>query len=512
MKIWKTGTVRENLLRTGMGCFAFAAGMTLVNIMLLPFARMYHGYRAVETLAACVLALSMYALWGRWLMRTDEMRLEEISRRWVPVCVTVLFVIQVTLGYMMEYTPSGDNFMLYNGSKMLASDGNFARNPDFGLYLARFSNQWGIVLIFTGLWKLSTLLGLERAYMLVMVVQALLYIPGVLSTLGAARRVRGVRAQLMLLAILMTCMPLYLASSVLYTDTFSLPFVMMALNLALRVIQEKDAKRQLMLCAACGLIMAIGGMIKMTVAIMLIAAAIVWALTLKPVRAAACVGLCSVMLLASNALVSRTMLGGPIDIEVYEQQNTPTIHWFMMSIPTADNPYGEFSGDYALTWRMMDEGESREVIMDSIYTRIKDRIYTLRYPDRLLMAALRKNGAAFGDGTFGLTEMLDDDPVRRNVISSVVLSFGEHYATYRAIASGIFFAHLLMAVAACVRDIRRRDLSMGIGYVAAFGMMLFLMLWEARTRYFFGYVPVILLLGSMAIDIKREGRHHEGKA
>ena len=37
MKIWKTGTVRENLLRSGMGCFAFAAGITLINIMLLPF-------------------------------------------------------------------------------------------------------------------------------------------------------------------------------------------------------------------------------------------------------------------------------------------------------------------------------------------------------------------------------------------------------------------------------------------------------------------------------------------
>ena len=505
MKIWKTGTVRENLLRSGMGCFAFAAGITLINIMLLPFASGHHGYHAGLALAAGALALAVYAWLGRSLLRTDEKRLESISRRLIPVCVAALFAIQVILGYMMEYTPSGDNFMLYNGSQMLASDGNFARYPDFGLYLARFSNQWGALLLFTGLWKISALLGLERAYMLIVVVQAMLYIPGVLSALGAAKRVRGVRAQLMLLAMLMTCLPLYLASSVLYTDTFSLPFVMMALYLALRVMQEKDAKRQLLLCAACGLVITFGGLIKMTVAIVLIAAAIAWALTLRPVRAAACIALCGAMLLTGNALVSRAMLGGPIDVKVYEQQNTPTIHWFMMSIPTADNPYGGFGGDYTITWNMMDAGESREAVMDSIYTRIKDRIYTLRYPNRLVLAALRKNSAAFGDGSFGLTEMLDDDPVRKNVISSIVLSSGAHYAVYRAITSGIFFAQLLMAVMACVRDIRRRDLSMGLGYVAAFGMMLFLMLWEARARYFFGFVPVILLLGSMVMNRKSEG-------
>ena len=142
--------------------------------------------------------------------------------------------------------------------------------------------------------------------------------------------------------------------------------------------------------------------------------------------------------------------------------------------------------------------------MDSIYSRMKDKIYTLRYPDRLVLAALRKNAANFGDGTFGMTEMLDDNPVRPNAVSQVVLEEGRYYALYQAVASGVFFAQLMLAVLTCVRDIRRWDLRMAPGYVAAFGMMLFLMLWEARARYFFGFVPVILLLASRIAAEKEE--------
>ncbi len=44
--------------------------------------------------------------------------------------------------------------MLYNGSQMLAADGNFDHYTDFYLYLSRYSNQWGFMLMLTGFYKL----------------------------------------------------------------------------------------------------------------------------------------------------------------------------------------------------------------------------------------------------------------------------------------------------------------------------------------------------------------------
>lgn len=497
-------SLRENLLRTGMGFFAFSAGVTLFNVLALPIARQYHGYRAVIMLPAFVLAILAYVFAARRMAQTDDVQLERVRRVAVPVFLTALFIIQVLLGYLMQYEPAGDNHAVYEGSRILACNGNFDEFPNYELYLARFSNQWGILLFFTGMWKLFTFLGLKSIFMPQVIVQALLYIPGMFSALSIARRTRGVRAELMLLVLLTSCLPLYLAAGVVYTDTFSLPFVPIVLDLALRVIHEKDAKRQLLLAAACGLTATLGGMIKMTVVIALMAAVIVWMMTMHRVRALLCGALCGAILLMGNVAMHHAMLGGAIDRQIYEQQNMPKVHWIMMAIPSSDNPYGSYATEYGLTWSMMDEGASREEIMDSICLRMKDKIYTLRYPDRLMLAALRKNAANFGDGTFGMTEMLDDNPVRPNTVSQIVLGGGRYYALYQAITSGVFFAQLLLATLACVRDICRRNLNMASGYVAAFGMMLFLMLWEARARYFFGFVPVILLLASQVAAEKEE--------
>ena len=133
----KDRSLRENLLRTGMGFFAFAAAATLVNVLALPIARQYHGYRAGVMFPAFALAALAYGFAAYRMAKTDDACLERMRRIAVPAYLIVLFIVQVVLGYMMEYVPAGDNFMLYNGSGLLASDGCFDRYPDFELYLAR---------------------------------------------------------------------------------------------------------------------------------------------------------------------------------------------------------------------------------------------------------------------------------------------------------------------------------------------------------------------------------------
>ena len=133
----------------------------------------------------------------------------------------------------------------------------------------------------------------------------------------------------------------------------------------------------------------------------------------------------------------------------------------MMSIPSGNNPYGGFSGDYAITWGMMEEGATHEEVMASIYSRMKDKIYTLRYPNRLISAALHKDSSFMGDGTYGMTEMLDDGPVRENVVSSFVLEGRSRYRLHMTLCTGVWLAQLTLALLACVRDIRRSDPASG---------------------------------------------------
>lgn len=503
---WTKENYRPELLRTGMGCFVFGAAMTLFNMLVLPINRRVIGFHYPSCLIAFFAAIASYIFLGKVLERTSEMKLERIRRVAVPAFIIVLFIVQVTMGYLLEYTPAGDNGAVYGGAKILAENGRFDSTTEHELYFARFPNQWGFLLFCTLMWKVFGVFNPESIFMPLVVVQALLYIPGVLSALALARKTKkGVRAELMMLAMLVTCLPLYLSASVLYTDTFSMPFVPMAMNLAFDVIRETDQKRQIRRAIAFGVVVAVGSMIKMTVLIILMAAVICWALTIKPVRAFAYAAVCVLIFALCNSVMHQMIFDRIVARDLYEYHNTPAIHWVMMAIPSSGNEWGIFSYDYAITWGMMEEGVPREEIMASIYSRIKDKIYTLRYPQRLVMAALRKNISAFSDGTFGMSEMLNDGPVRAGKISDIVLKGWPQFRFYQGIASGIYYAHLFMALLGCVRDIRRRDVRMALGYVAAFGMMFFMMLWEARTRYFYGCISVILLLSCcFAADRKKE--------
>ena len=490
----KHSPLREGLVRAGMGCCCIAAAVTALNVLLLPFARACYGFGWLPELLACAAALALFIGLGGALRRMEDARAERIARIVRPAFLLLLLAVQLVLGCMMAYTPMGDNFMLIRGSQMLARDGSFAANPDFGLYLARFSNQWGFFLMLTGLFRLLSLFGLEDCLFVLAAIQALLYTAAMRAALSLARRLRGARGEIMMTAMLALCLPLYLAAAVLYTDTFSLPFVVFTLCCAQRVLDAPDGRRQLLWAALCALSALVGGQIKMTVAIALIAAVILWLLRLPALRAVLLSALCAAVLALGTAGVHSVMLSGIIDPAVYAQQNTPLIHWVMMSIPTSDNPYGGATGDYGITWGMMDEGATHEEVMGSILTRMKDRIYTLRYPNRLLTAPLRKNAAGMGDGTYGMTEMLDDGPLRENAVSAVVLEGRPYYALYAAVCTGIAMAHMLLAALGTLRALRARDTRTALPAVAMVGIILFLLLWEARGRYGFGFMPVLLLL------------------
>ena len=72
----KSEGARERLLRTGMGCFAFAAGMTLVNVLVLPIGRNALGYSVALCYTVFMLALAGFMAFAN--IRVAIARVREI--------------------------------------------------------------------------------------------------------------------------------------------------------------------------------------------------------------------------------------------------------------------------------------------------------------------------------------------------------------------------------------------------------------------------------------------------
>lgn len=66
--------MRTKLLRSGLGFFAFAAGISLVNVLFFPYARENYGYGLIGLWLAYAAALALLMLAGRAVsrMRADR--------------------------------------------------------------------------------------------------------------------------------------------------------------------------------------------------------------------------------------------------------------------------------------------------------------------------------------------------------------------------------------------------------------------------------------------------------
>ena len=487
-------SLRERLLRTGQCLAVLSMLLTACNCLFLPFARSCYHVRLPVELAGLFLSLLAGVLFLTFT-RGHEARLFSLA---APLWLSLFFVVSVLIGYAMEYTPAGDNFMLYNGSELFAAEGSFESNPGFGLYLARFPNQWGCFWLMTFVRMILNRLGVTQVFMPLVILQAALHTVGYGLLLRSVRKVYGIPTAFRLLLCLALFPPIYLASGNLYTDTLSLPFSLMAFALAVQSLsQAKSGECFTHTALLCGLASAFGAQIKMTVLIILIAA-VLYGLLLFPLKKAVLfVLLTTLPVVLLTGWLHALTLRSAVDPEVYRQQKTPFLHWIVMSIPTGDNPHGSYRwADYDETWRLTDGGASRAELTRSLLTRMKDKIYTLRYPNRLFTALARKNASIAGDGTFGMTEMLDDRPKRRNALSDWVLSDGPYYSFFLSFVTGIWLFHLACATVHGLIACRQRQTKDALALIGFLGALLFLMSWETHSRYLFCFMPLCLFLSS----------------
>ena len=161
-----------------------------------------------------------------------------------------------------------------------------------------------------------------------------------------------------------------------------------------------------------------------------------------------------------------------------------------------DMGYGQYGdgGWYIFTTSFEDPDERRAALLAEVI----DRVYYLRYPNRLLNMMSRKNLSTFGDGTFLLNEIIQaDEPEPDNPIKQVIFSTGAAYPVYYHVCTAMFIAQMLLACASCVQAIQRRDTRGAAVMIALVGAFILLCIWETRARYFFQFEMLLLMAAAM---------------
>ena len=246
----------------------------------------------------------------------------------------------------------------------------------------------------------------------------------------------------------------------------------------------------------------VGMLVKFTVVIILLAC-LIWLLCSKQWKQA---GLFTVVTGLTVIVVlyffHSYIYANHLDRERANQQNMPYSHWIMMGL-SETGTYNEPDLKFA---RFIADPAERVKAIDAA---IKKRAEQLG-GEGIMALYWEKGARVFGDGTFELDHFLQYDPAEKNTLHTFLLQGEQNYPAYQFLCGSVFLAVLLLCLIyawyAFLTILRGRKRIKGcmVPQMCMFGLLLFLMVWEANSRYIINFLPMVYLSAIPGIQVLSE--------
>lgn len=472
------------------GClFGFVFLMTVLGVV---FNRSVYQYTELALIAMIAAAVALLVLIYRLLSKHRKAVNDKFSVILVVMALVLMFV-QLFVGVSLRFDPIFDLKAVFGGAEYWVQTGGFA---DYSAenchdnYFYIFPNNTGTLFIMYIILKGADALGISDAFSVMMIVNSLVIVGTMCLTALICRRKFGAHIGIFAAALFLVSPPFWFMAPVFYTDSLSMIFPVAVYYLIVCAEGRNGMLKRLPYYVAAGLLAGVGALIKPTVLIILIAAFIYLLLRhrFKSVAALAAVVVLTVSLVMCG--FNGYIYSNHLDKSKAEQMNMPTEYW--LSLGLSGN--GRYNNDYfSLAFNEPDpelrKEKLREVISDNLHEQGVEG--TLR-----LFAT--KAAYLFGDGTYALSDFLDDNPLRESTLHEYILFNGEHYSVYSAVATALFLAIQLFMIAAVPLGKRQTDAFVPL--LCVFGLFIFLMVWEANPRYITNFIPMIFIAASAGIE------------
>lgn len=429
-----------------------------------------------------------------WLVATVYLyralnRHEALLIRWekhiIAVIMAVVFTVQLNLGYWLAVETSWDTEAVYRGAVNLSLHGNLGNYRE---YFHIFPHNLGATALLGWLFSAGAAVGVEDLYWIGTVYNVISLTLGVWLVYGIARELKDVKHGLLALWFVVTCLPLQFYTPVFYTDTLSLPFVAGVYYFYLRLLKQDVFHKRLLLGLLVGALCALGALMKFSAAIVAIAilADLVLRQQLWRQRYSVVAALVIFFILLKSFTSYRD--NHLLDERYSDLKRVPHAHWVMMGLK-GNGSYN--SEDYTFTYRFRTYEQRQNANLVQIRQRIADYGFW-----GYLEFLNRKQQLNFGSGIYGVPEMIDDNPLRPNALHQFVLDGERYFDYFKIVAQGHHVLLFLLIIWGMWYDAvtrNRQAVTIFAARTAVLGIYLFLLLWEANSRYVFNFIPLFVI-------------------
>lgn len=363
-------------------------------------------------------------------------------------------------------------------------------------YFSSNPNNRGVLLFLAGLLKLGNLMGLEDGYYFVLGCQALHVILTVLcvcylSERDVEHRTANVWTNMSLFLMLT---PLYGNISIFYSDQCSFGFGIAAYTVYYLALYKCQSKyKSFLLCLLSGMLWGLGIWIKVTIGIALIALFITLIVQGNIKQQWRHIAFLIVGAAGISLLISAYMKTLPCEKNI-EKDSNPILYFVALGLE-GDGSYGE-NEEYAIMNRQADDVFARRE-MAIQYIRNKWR----NFFDWEHLTKKARTNFAYGD--LGASGYMTYPHNENNIIYQLWEYEGRFFWKYACLSTSYLFALLICvaggALFAAFRG--RADEVQVVSCMALFGIMFFLMLWEAQNKQMYNHAGWLILAAGYGMRV-----------
>ena len=409
----------------------------------------------------------------------------------------VMVLIQLLFGYFLIYDPTADLSNVHAFAKSVAQTGSFSHTydllPSAQGYMARYPNNNGIFLLLTGYYRVIYLLFGRIVLMDSVILNVIALSASVFFTYQLAKKILSPAGALLTFLLCLFFLPFYTYTPFFYTDTLSMPFVVIPLYLYVCALETTSFKKRFMYFILFSILVFWGYSLKGSAAIVL-ACAVVFAFFKVPFKQAiintvTMASIFVICLFSFNVFVSSLHFTTP---EELNERQYPLTHWVMMGLKgnggynAEDSNFTDNSGTYE---------ERKAANIKEITKRLEEF-----GPAGLFEHLTEKAKWTWSDGTFFIDRHISNEPVRPNILHQFILKDGEFHPIFSFISNTYLLTILVSVCVSIISSIIKPRINYFVllkGII--FCAFLFFLVWETRSRYLMNFTPVLLILTAHGI-------------
>ncbi|WP_392887989.1 hypothetical protein [Eubacterium limosum] len=427
------------------------------------------------------------------------------------VCLIIIF-IQIIIAHSLYSQIGWDPKAIYELARNYIYDPNSFSYTVFVIY----PNNTLLFIAFTIFFKVLNFLNIQNTLFPLVLLNILMIDITIFITFYLSKKVIGNKLEyvtLIFAGLLILFSPWI---TVYYSDTLGMFFPIFIIFLYFKINHTMKNGKKYLFSSLLGLVALFGFLVKPTCIIVLIAISLVEIITRKKnwLNFFICTLLCCSIFVGINIvykMVVEYSFGEYYTEEEVERLSTPLTHFLMMGMQRQDfddrgSIYGAYFGeDVALTQKQPTQQKKVETNFEVIKIRLK-KFGVLGY----IKFLMDKTNWMFSDGTFyygGEGAIFAEPPVTTdtlvsNFFQSFMLRKSKFYNIYANILEG-FWMMILILIAIPFGDkakISDKNKIILVMKTTIIGLLLFLLLFEGRSRYLINHLPIFFLLATISFE------------